>query len=37
MFCGLAEHAPIANALFVDAKSIKDELSPSEFRAYGES
>ena len=35
MFGGLAEYGPTANAQSVDAKSIKDELSPSEFRAYG--
>lgn len=37
MFGGLAGHGSIANAQSVNAKSIKDELSFSEFRAYGES
>ena len=37
VFGGLAEQRPIANAQSVDVKDIKDELSPGEFRAYGES
>ena len=34
---GLAERGPIAHAQSADVTDIKDELSPGEFRAYGES
>ena len=37
VFGGLAEQGPIAHAQSADVTNIKDELSPSEFRAYGES
>ena len=37
LFGGLAERGPIAHAQSVDVTTIKDELSPGEFRAYGES
>ena len=37
VFGGLAERGPIARAQSVDVTDIKDELSPAEFRAYGES
>ena len=37
LFGGLAERGPIAHAQSVDVTDIKDELSPSAFRAYGES
>ena len=37
LFGGLAERGPIAHAQSVDVTTIKDELSPREFRAYGES
>ena len=36
VFGGLAERGPIAHAQSVDVTDIKDELSPSAFRAYGE-
>ena len=36
LFGGLAERGPIAHAQSVDVTDIKDELSPSAFRAYGE-
>ena len=37
VFGGLAERGPMAHAQSVDVTTIKDELSTSEFRAYGES
>ena len=37
VFGGLAERGPIAHAQSADVTTIKDELSPGEFRAYGES
>ena len=37
VFGGLAERGPIAHAQSVDVTDIKAELSPSTFRAYGES
>lgn len=37
VFGGLADRGPITHAQSVDVTNIKDELSPSEFRAYGES
>ena len=37
VFAGLAERGPIAHAQSADVTTIKDELSPGEFRAYGES
>ena len=37
VFGRLAERGPIAHAQSVDVTDIKAELSPSAFRAYGES
>ena len=37
VFGGLAERGPIAHAQSAGVTNIKDELSPGEFRAYGQS